>query len=43
MVGRCKGMDRAELKLDVEAVASRHTRGLIDNFSFGAPVWPVTK
>ena len=26
----------------VEAVASRPTRGPIDNISFGAPLWPVT-
>ena len=25
-----------------ETVASRRTRGLIDNISFGTPVWPAT-
>ena len=25
------------------AVASRHTRGPIDNISCGAPAWPVTE
>ena len=32
----------AGVRVSVVSVASRHTRGPIDNISFGAPVWSVT-
>ena len=34
---------RATARLNECLHASRRTRGPIDNISFGAPVWPVTK